>query len=348
LQENQQTVHWTYRSGITDPYDDFAIDGSTEQHVRVMDVIEFGWEDDPALDVTIDEAKEDEDYQVNMVRQPGPHYLDGHGVPGVRARLQAGRQAVPVTGRVNPVQVPLGPVLTHARLLGPAPFGAQGIENGALAFASNQIDGVRFQGIAAPTSDAGSMASSGQPLSPNVPTVTTTVALKWIPIEVFIQLVLALCCIICQAGLILQQQQVVGWHLKHVLALVCIIGLTGLISQQVLLRIWEIERNAHQGKKGSHRRSQGGPVTPTPQQEGARLGGNQSHRRKRLRSGSSQRERSHRDVGGLDRSEGRGSVSARKSLWDAPLQEKEERWESEAQGPEGPPPLVLTVASRGA
>jgi hypothetical protein len=287
LQENQQTVHWTYGGGITDPYDDFAIGGPAEQHVRVMDVVEFGWEDDPALDVTIDEAKEDEDYQVNMVRQPGPQYLDGHGVPGVRARLSAGRQVVPVTGRVNPVQVPPGPVLTQARPPGPAPSGAQGIENSALAPASSQIDGVRFQGIVAPTSDAGGMASSGQPPSPNMPTVTTTVALKWIPTEVFIQLVLALCCIICQAGLTMQQQQVVGWHLKHVLALVCMIGLTGLISQQVLMRIWEFERNAHQGEKNSHRRSQGGPVTPTPQQEGARLGDNQSHRRNRLRSESS-------------------------------------------------------------
>jgi hypothetical protein len=187
LQENQQTVHWTYGSGITDPYDDFAIDGPAEQQVRVMDVVEFGWEDDPALDVTIDEAEEDEDYQVNMARQPGPQYLDGHGVPGVRARLPAGRQAVPVTGMVNPVQVPPGPAVTQARPPGPAPSGVQGIGAGVPALASTQIDGPRFQGTAAPTPDAGGMASSGQPPSPNVPTVTTTVNLKWIPTDVFIQ-----------------------------------------------------------------------------------------------------------------------------------------------------------------
>lgn len=53
------------------------------------------------------------------------------------------------------------------------------------------------------------------------------------------------------------------------------------------------------------------------------------HRRKHLRSGSLQRKRSQGDVGGLDppmSSEGRGCISARKSLWDVPLQKKEDRW----------------------
>lgn len=54
--------------------------------------------------------------------------------------------------------------------------------------ASNlKIDGPYFPGIAAPTPDAGGMASSGQPPSPNVPTVTTTVDSKWIPTDAFIQ-----------------------------------------------------------------------------------------------------------------------------------------------------------------
>jgi hypothetical protein len=146
--------------------------------VRVMDVFEFGWEDDPALDVKVDEAEEDENYQVNMARQPGPQYLDGHGVPGVRARLPAGRQAVPVTCMVNPVPVPPGPAVTQARPPLSAPSNVQGIGTDVSTPASTQIDGPRFQGIAAPTPDAGGMASSGQPPSPNVRTVTTTVNLK--------------------------------------------------------------------------------------------------------------------------------------------------------------------------
>jgi hypothetical protein len=117
-------------------------------------------------------------------------------------------------------------------------------------------------------------------------------------------------------------------------------------ERQELARIQEIERNAYHGGKGGHRRFHGGPATPIPQREGARMGGHQSPRRKRLKSRSSQRERSQ-GVGGLERSEGRGSVSAHgRSLWDVPQQAKEDRWEPEALGPEGPPPLVSTAASR--
>jgi hypothetical protein len=173
---NRDKVHWTYGSETPSPYDGITLEEDKAEHstVRVASMCNFRWEDSPVLDLDDAAVLEEpaEEQGAVWVARNQPQLLDEFGT---RAKMPDGRTPVPVNRPIVPATTGLGGGAQN-------PAVASSAEHSPSVQAAAVIPGLRQPGIAALTADTGGRASSVPP-SINVPTVTGTLPIEWIPTQ---------------------------------------------------------------------------------------------------------------------------------------------------------------------